>query len=167
MQISKSLQYNKLNNDVNSIYILKAICCIIVIIMHCPFPGVLGRFVTYFLRFPVPVFFIISGYFLKDELHSYKRRVFSTLRLIFEGEILCGVVRLIILMCNGGNFISFGFNGNSLVGICLFGTVFNGALWYLYASLWTYITFAAVKCLKKKLGITAYINFKTNPHAFR
>lgn len=42
----------------------KAIACMGVVIMHCSFPGVFGKFALYLFKFAVPLFFMVSGYFL-------------------------------------------------------------------------------------------------------
>lgn len=47
----------------NAINILKGIACILVVWMHCEFPGVFGDYVQCIGRFSVPFFFAVSGYF--------------------------------------------------------------------------------------------------------
>ncbi len=37
--------------------VVKAICCISVVLMHSPFPSKIGNIVVYMLKFAVPVFF--------------------------------------------------------------------------------------------------------------
>ena len=69
--------------EYKSLNTLKGVACITVILLHCSFPGFLGRFIGYFMRFPVPVFFMISGYFASNRskpvsythLDVYKRQV--------------------------------------------------------------------------------------------
>jgi len=36
--------------------VLKGIACIVVIFLHCPFPGIVGEGIIYGLRFSVPIF---------------------------------------------------------------------------------------------------------------
>lgn len=42
---------------------VKGIACILVVFMHCEFPGILGTAVQAISRFCVPLFFMVSGYF--------------------------------------------------------------------------------------------------------
>ena len=44
--------------------IVKAIACASVIVLHCPFPGIVGKILYGFARFAVPFFFMVSGYFV-------------------------------------------------------------------------------------------------------
>lgn len=140
--------------ELNCLYITKTLCSVIVILLHCPFPGLVGRFIVYFLRFPVPIFFMISGYFLKDDITAYEKRMFSTVKYIFTGEAICGLVQMLLKLYSGtfnfSNIISDIFEKNIIITI-LCGSVFNGTLWYLYALLWTYISFLLLKLIREKL----------------
>ena len=42
---------------------LKGIACIVVILFHCPISGIVGDAIIYAVRFPIPVFLMISGYY--------------------------------------------------------------------------------------------------------
>lgn len=42
---------------------VKGVACIAVVFMHCEFPGRLGTLVQCLVRFAVPFFFMVSGYF--------------------------------------------------------------------------------------------------------
>ena len=46
---------------------LKGIACICVVMLHCSFPGNLGKIIYGVARFAVPLFFAISGYFVYNE----------------------------------------------------------------------------------------------------
>ena len=39
-----------------SINLLKGIACLIVVLLHCPFPGIVGDAIIYGIRFSVPIF---------------------------------------------------------------------------------------------------------------
>ena len=75
----------KVKKEIYSLNSLKAICCIIVILFHCPLPGFLGSLICYFLRFPVPSFFMISGYFCTFENQAYRHRIIETIKYIVFG----------------------------------------------------------------------------------
>ena len=54
---------------------LKGISCVFVVFLHCRFPGVIGNLIIYAFRFPVPIFFMITGYYSyeKDRTWIFKR----------------------------------------------------------------------------------------------
>lgn len=45
---------------------MKAIACVFVVLIHCMFPGKIGLCFRAVARFAVPLFFMVSGYFLYD-----------------------------------------------------------------------------------------------------
>lgn len=47
-----------------SLYSLEGIACVSVVFLHCTFPSWIGVFVCGLARFAVPLFFIVSGYYL-------------------------------------------------------------------------------------------------------
>lgn len=147
---------SNIGKEINSMYIMKAVCSIIVIFLHCPFPGFLGRFIAYFFRFSVPIFFMISGYFSKDEFKAYRKRILSTLKYLLSGEIICMFVRIVISLCKSNDFLDIllqAFSNKNIFITVFCGTFFNGTLWYLYASLWTYIAFWAWKQVSVKMNL--------------
>ena len=46
---------------------IKGIACIVVICLHCPLPGKIGEAVIYGIRFSVPLFFMITGYYCESK----------------------------------------------------------------------------------------------------
>ena len=52
-----------MEKDNKLLWILKGISCIIVILFHCPLAGIAGDVIIYSMRFPIPVFLMISGYY--------------------------------------------------------------------------------------------------------
>lgn len=91
-------------------------------------------------------FFLITGYYAhsKDELWIQKKAL-SLLKLTFVTEFLYFVWFTVdkCLIKHGKFFVEL----SSLpflkhpIRTVLFGTCFNGTLWYLYAAFWTYIIF--------------------------
>ena len=65
----------------SSLNILKAICCILIVFNHCKFPSVFGKLLENYARIGVPVFFLISGYYLngnsKENSASFVQYNFS------------------------------------------------------------------------------------------
>ena len=43
---------------------LKGIACFSVVMLHCAFPGMVGKIIYGIARFAVPLFFAISGYYV-------------------------------------------------------------------------------------------------------
>ena len=58
----------------DGINMLKGIACIIVVFLHVPFPGLLGKLISFELNFSVPIFFMISGFF------AFKKMIFYGVR---------------------------------------------------------------------------------------
>lgn len=125
----------------DGIDVLKGIACTIVVMLHVPFPGVVGKTIGFFLNFSVPVFFMITGYFAfpKLTIQYCKEKALRALKITFFSEALYGVWFVV----SGQNVFA---NIQHLVehplAVILCGTIFNGTLWYLYAALWTWILYA-------------------------
>lgn len=122
---------------------LKGICCIFVVFLHCRFPGVVGDIIIYACRFPVPIFFMISGYYCYAKDSTWiKRRAFGILKMLLLAELFYGLWNCLHAFLSGEIGVTDYLNGLSVfahpVQILLCGTLFNGVLWYLYAAFWTY-----------------------------
>lgn len=125
---------------------MKGISCLTVVLLHCRIPGIIGDGIIYALRFPVPMFFMISGYFCYyKDTEWIKKAQLKILRLLLCSEAVCGVV------C-----FWFGEEGvteqlrklafwSHPLRTLFCGTLFNGTLWYLYAMLWTWLFLYLVK----------------------
>lgn len=160
----------KVKKEIYSLNSLKAICCIIVVLLHCPLPGFLGSSIGYFLRFPVPIFFMISGYFCTFENKTYRHMIIKTIKYIVFGELFYVTVKVVLALMQGSNpfyIILIDMSFPIFVRNILFGTFYNGTLWFLYALLWTWTLFLVgssvcqrkgIKipiCLQKKCGFRA------------
>lgn len=131
------------------LFMLKGISCIIVVLFHCPLPGKIGEGIIYALRFPVPIFFMISGYysFFKQDYFSRAKKM---LIFIVQAELIAGIISL-ICFCMGQdqyNPLMILAKTNWLKTL-LFGSVFNGTLWYLYAMFWGWIIFCLISKINK------------------
>ena len=60
--------------------ILKAICAILIVFNHCKFPGEFGALIESYGRIAVPIFFLISGYYVYD---NTKSKIFKKFKRIF------------------------------------------------------------------------------------
>lgn len=139
---------------------LKGIACIIVIFLHCRLPGIIGDGIIYGLRFSVPIFFMVSGYysyFKKDEWIIAKAKYI--LKLLIFTELFYGVwtfVSKCLIQNDTFHEIFESIVGNkNIVQVIFCGTLFNGTLWYLYAMFWTWIIIYGLR--KVKLLKKAYV----------
>lgn len=143
---------------------IKGIACILVVFMHCEFPGYLGTLVQTFSRFCVPFFFMVSGYFCYRAGGGYTdyRKKIRHVAGITLGAV---VFYLIITPLYSSGSISI--TADSLVKWLVFNVppYVAGQLWFLFALLYDYILFALVEKFSiRKLayiaipvGIAAYI----------
>ena len=126
---------------------IKGIACMLVVFIHCQFPGLLGIGVRTIVRFCVPLFFMVSGYFcynVNSKEHSSKKikhiasiTFYSSLfYLVFAG------IRNWLFTAQSYNFAPSRF---------LIWAVFNSPIiiadqyWFLYALLYVYIFFFIIK----------------------
>jgi len=137
----------KYNPYVNA---LKGVACIIVFFLHCPLPGILGDGIIYGLRFSVPIFFLISGYYsyYKSKEWILKKAKYI-LKLLLFSEIFYGVWtyidQCVIHNQTFEKVFVVKFQNMHLIKTVFFGSVFNGTLWYLYAMFWTWIILYLLK----------------------
>lgn len=63
--------------------ILKAISAILIVFNHCKFPGTFGILMSNYARIGVPIFFMISGYFVyNNDIEKIKKKIIHILRLL-------------------------------------------------------------------------------------
>lgn len=122
---------------------LKGISCIFVVFLHCHFPGTMGDIIIYACRFPVPLFFMISGYYsYAKESIWIKRRAVGILKMLLLTELTYGLLNCLCTFLSGESSVIDYLKGLSVftypIRVLLCGSFFNGTLWYLYAIFWTY-----------------------------
>lgn len=140
--ISKRPQNHMLNCE-------KALACILVIILHCEFPTLVGSVINIFARIGVPLFFMISGYFAisedydktKKKLKNKISRTFKLvllyylLNIIFDVVVKCYMFKVItiseivVTLTNLNNIKDAIFWNRTLIGI---GGWFLPALMFCY-----------------------------------
>lgn len=132
---------------------LKGIACIIVVFLHCPLYGKVGEAVIYGLRFPVPIFFMISGFYLEKRDNRWiLGKIKKLLLILVITELLYGAwffisSMLLKNMSFGQALDSAGFI-NHPVRTFFCGSLFNGTLWYIYAIIWTYVIILLLRKIK-------------------
>ena len=136
---------------------LKGIACLIVILLHCPIPGLLGNAIIYGLRFSVPIFFMITGYFSYNKNRKWiLKQIKKTLVLILQGELISGSVLFLLFLLERKNFSWIDFISQSTIlyqsiRTLFFGSIFNSTLWYLYALLWSFVILYLLNNLPTKI----------------
>lgn len=146
-----------LSKENTGLNFLKGIACLIVILLHCPLPGLLGDAIIYGLRFSVPIFFMITGYFSYNKNKNWiLKQIKKTLTLLLQGELLSGTVLFLLGFLEGKSFSLIDLLSQSAIlyqpiKILFFGSIFNGTLWYLYALLWSCIVLYLLNNLPTKI----------------
>lgn len=129
---------------------LKGISCIVVVLLHYPLPGALGKAVAYAFRFPVPIFFMISGYFsFGKSPQKLVKCFFKMLKMIVVTELFYAVFQYGAGLLLWGQSLAETHKGfyafHHPIRNLLVGSFYNGLLWYVYAMMWTYLAFAILK----------------------
>lgn len=86
-----NVQYQEYQNQRwSGIDILKVLCSFLVVIIHAPFPGVIGGYITAFARISVPIFFMITGFFYSNirQQNKQKRQINKMFRLFMVANLL-------------------------------------------------------------------------------
>lgn len=81
----KSLELKR--NENQNLYILEGIASLLVITIHIGYPGFVGIIINVLARTAVPLFFIVSGYFLNDIDEFAMVRLNQKIRRIFKLSI--------------------------------------------------------------------------------
>lgn len=141
MQNNNKIKYNSLNT-------LKGLACIGVVIMHCGFPGLFGKLVHYSFKFNVPVFLLISGFFLycllpQDEPVKIRKQLPKIFKMLLFSFVSYGLFFLalhyFVADVSIHQWLGEVFRLDAIIPKLFLGTFFNGTLWYLYALIWGYV----------------------------
>ncbi len=144
-QVSRSREVNQ------TLYSLRALACVGVVLIHAPLPGLPGTLAITLSRWAVPFFFLTSGYFAFGAGRAtIRRRGRKTARLClgwFAGYCALNIG----LLAWEGRFAdlvgSIGDPGNwALFLMCNWATPFAGCghLWYLFAMSYVYLVVFAI-----------------------
>lgn len=137
---------------------LKGIACFSVVMLHCAFPGMVGKIIYGIARFAVPLFFAISGYYVyscnsKDVIRRLPKKIEHIVLLFLETELIYGLWHCIQYSIQVGTIhgakewiLSLLSTRNILYFIVFQRTVIGDVSWFLVALIWCYIvTFAIAK----------------------
>ena len=148
-----------------SLDVLKGLACIGVILAHCSFPGLTGKVVLYIAKFNVPIFFMISGYFLYSTDPSriserLERRVGSIGALLVLAFCINAAWSLaqscVIGQVDPTTGLRESFPLRQIPHKLIFGTFFCGPMWYLYAAFWGYVSLYIIS-LRARLDVALWL----------
>jgi len=132
----------------SSIDALKFLCAFLVICIHQPFPGTVGRYIVAISRIAVPIFFMITGFFYKSEENQEKNKILKLLKIILFASILYFVWNFIIgiakFIANGNIDSIFEvfevFSRKSILQLFFLNeSPIAGHLWYLNAIVYVFL----------------------------
>ena len=113
-----------------SLYVLKCLMAFLVVTCHTPFE-ITGELLPPIARGAVPVFFLISGYFLyAPSLETSYRRAVKSLKNAAKIYLVVSLIYWAWLLPNNGNLMN---SWQTFLGWVTLGSGFSGHLWYLVA----------------------------------
>lgn len=135
------------------LYFLEGTACISVVFIHCMFPSWLGVFVCGLARFAVPLFFMVSGYYLRHAgMMDQQEKARVRKKIVHIGGVLAASVVLYLLWTLLRHFLMGGrqavfddisalFQPRQLFATLVLNdfTVIGGHLWFLAALLYCYL----------------------------
>lgn len=129
-----------LAGGISSLFVLKAIAAFCVVVIHYPLAF---RYEFYPLIYTaVPLFFVITGYFLYKEDHtatinSCKKQLRKIVRITLIASLVYYIYKVIISYLSGGGFIPPFYSIYDVIIWIVFGFNFSGPLWYMTALCWS------------------------------
>lgn len=150
-----------MKKEIYSLNLLKSICAILVVLIHTHLAGKIV-FVPFY-RCAVPIFYMISGYFLMSENGLWHREKIKG--YIQKMVSIWIIIDAIYILFSSTLFKEYSpFHGTDLniynflkviSSEILFGGQFCGPLWYITAYIWT---LAIISLWKKRISTTLYLS---------
>lgn len=138
------MELNKSNRS-KGLDILKCIASFLVICIHSPFVGEIGKYFNVISRCAVPIFFMITGFFYKQTLEKGKenKQIIKIIKLSIISNLLYFLFTILINVINGESirlYINNTFTIKNILNWILFNeSPIAGHLWYLNALLYVLI----------------------------
>lgn len=135
---------NKNSPRWQGIDLLKTICAFLVVIIHAPFPGAVGMYITALSRISVPIFFMITGFFYSDVVQrSREKYQIKKIFLLFAAantlSLLAGCCKALVtgtLQSFLGTLLQF----QTFINFAVWNEpLFGRHIWYLGAILYTLV----------------------------
>ncbi len=142
------------------LYFMEGIASIMVVFIHCRFPGNFGVIIETIARFAVPLFFVISGYFqFNSDKEKLKNKIKGILKIIFISMLMYSIYSLYTYNFDIHIWIKQTYNVENIFKLIFFNytSFIISHLWFLFALLYCYITYMMVKD-KKNLNKVYYIS---------
>lgn len=150
-----------MKKEIFSLNLLKGVCAILVVLIHTHLAGKIA--LVPFYRCAVPIFYMISGYFLMNEnglwhrekIKGYIRKMVSiwliidAVYILFSSTLFKGYSPFHEINLNAYNVLKV------ISSEIFFGGQFCGPLWYITAYVWTLII---IYFWKKVISTTAYLS---------
>lgn len=142
------------NRTIDSLYILKALAMIFVLLIHFNLAG--KQYIEPIFRTGVPIFFIISGYFLySSSKEKSKQKIYKSIKkiilLIIFFQTIYAVFNIHINISQY-KFSSFSF----WMRLIVYGDNISGHLWFLNSYLWALVFFSFM-CILGVFSTRSYI----------
>lgn len=147
-----------------AIELVRGICSVLVVFIHCPFPGVAGQYITGFSRMAVPFFLLVSGYFAcRGDAISYAwKKIVETLRLAGVLTLVYGAVNTLRSIVLTGSVIGWILpycNWTSVLELLLLNRAnfISWIMWYLISLVYVYGIYAVAsktRTMKLLYGLT-------------
>lgn len=128
------------SGEISSLFILKAIAAFCVVVIHYP---IALRYEFYPIIYTaVPLFFVITGYFLykgssAEIINSGKKQLRKIIKITLIASIVYYIYKLIVSYLSGNGFIPPFYSIYDVIIWFIFGFNFSGPLWYMTALGWT------------------------------
>ncbi len=138
--------------------VIKGISCLLIVCMHCEFPGYLGILVQTISRYCVPFFFMVSGYYCfseSNEKKNIKKKILHILKITLYASLFY-IVLTFIFKCFDWSGFEASFSTNSILNWLVFNQPCIGSsqMWFLWALLYAYILFHILSINNKEsLGV--------------
>lgn len=146
-----------------NIDVLKCISAFLIVCIHSPVPGEIGKYIIAIARIAVPIFFIITGFFYEEiirkgqEVSQIKKMFFLTVKA-YTIYLLWVIIYACIIKKNVVDYLKMIFTKDSLKNFLMFNIMpLSGHLWYLGAAIYVLIfifIFRKLKCLNLLYFIT-------------
>ena len=157
----------KSNQRIEYIDAAKAIAIILVIIGHCHWIGAIPRLGNMIYTFHMPLFFIVSGFFLKDlpikeAIIKYAKAYLWPYLMIGIFILIIGIAKCIVQDEHWYGLIPLNITkilwGSNYEGTILWGNIPHiGPSWFLLALFWGCIFFTVLMKIKDKLAQTCLL----------
>ena len=141
---------NVVNQRLNNLDVVKAICAFLVICIHISYKENLGNIITPLCRIAVPLFFMITGYFY----HKTSKKPLKQIKKVIILTILANLLYFILgIIINGSADVP---NKEEIIDSLIYNSSpFSFQLWYLNALLYVLI----IVYFADKIHIRKYLYF--------